>query len=288
MFNLFTFILIFLISPLVFGETYQFELKGSYKLESSVKKPVKFSLRWSEENGDIIGTYSDDYFARFAEVSGEGSYLGRTFIVKFPKEKKGVRSITILSSVARKPKTGTTIPISLITRDIKGNPLSTVESKTAFNVLSHQTVAQLQEENPCSNNFGSLTGFCGIYAGLLAEESDSRNRCNLLFADAARLELTEEGMVYLHLGEVNELIRTPGHAIGRIPVNPDDTSIDLLTRVCGPLSGVNSSSTSCKRMHLQGDFSIERNEREFTGTYTISEEGTNMDCSYSMSMDRIQ
>lgn len=283
-----TFIFFFLLTPLVFGETYQYELKGSYKLESSVKKPVKFSLRWSEENGDIVGTYSDDHFARFAEVSGEGSYLGRTFIVKFPEEKRGVRSIIILSSVARKPKTGTTVPISVITRDIKGNPLTTVEARTAFNVLSRQTVAQLQEENACADGFGALSGFCGIYAGLLAEESDRRNRCNLLFADAARLELTEAGMVYLHLGEVNEIINTPGHAIGRIPVNPENTSIDLLTRVCGPLSGVNSSSTTCKRMHLLGDFDIEGNDREFTGTYTISEEDSNMECRYSLSMDRLQ
>lgn len=288
MLKLFTFFFIFVFSHLGFAEIYQYELKGSYKLESSIKKPVKFTLRWSEDKGDIIGSYSDDYFARFAEVSGEGSYLGRTFIVKFPEEKRGVRSITLLSATTEAPKTGTTVPVSVITRDVRGNPLSTVETKTAFNVLSNQTVAQLQEETACTEGFGVLSGYCGIYAGLLAEDRDRRNRCNLLFADAVRLELADSGMVYLHLGEVNELINTPGHSIGRIPVSPEDRSIDLMTRVCGPLSGVNSSSESCKRIHLNGDFSMEGNDRKFEGTYTITEEGTNMSCLYTLSMNRQQ
>lgn len=288
MLKLFTFFLVLFFTHLSIAEVYQYELKGSYKLESSVKKPVKFSLRWSEENGDIVGTYSDDYFARFAEVSGEGSYLGRTFIVKFPEDKRGVRSITILSAVSKDAKTGTSMPVSVITRDTRGNPLMTVESKTAFTVLSKPTVAQLQEETSCSEGFGALSGYCGIYAGLLAEDRDSRNRCNLLFADAVRLELSDSGMIYLHLGEVNELINTPGHSIGRIPVNPENRSIDLMTRVCGPLSGVNSSSESCKRIHLTGDFSMEGNDRQFEGSYTISEEGTNMSCLYTLSMNRQQ
>lgn len=283
-----TFILSLSVFSIAFGETYQYELKGAYKLESSVKEPVKFSLRWSEENGDIEGTYSDDHFGRFAEVSGEGSSIGRTFIVTFPSEKKGVRSITLLGPVAQNAKTGTTVLLSVITRDTRGNPLTTTETKTAFNVLSNKSVAQAQEESNCTDGFGELAGFCGIYAGLLAEESDRRNRCNLLFADAVRLELSEAGMIYLHLGEVNELINTPGHSIGRIPVNPESNSIDMLTRVCGPLSGVNSSGTSCKRMHLEGDFDVEGNGRQFEGSYTITEEGSNLTCRYSLSMNRQQ
>jgi hypothetical protein len=288
MLKAFILILIFSLSSFVFGENYQYQLKGTYKLESSVKEPVTFSLKWSEENGDISGTYQDNYFTQKEEVDGFGSRLGRTFIVEFPQAKKGVRSITLLTAVPADAKAGITVPVSVVTRDKIGNPLSTVESKTAFNVLKKPAVAQLQEEESCVEGFGALAGYCGIYAGLLAEESDSRNKCNLLFADAVRLELTEAGMLYLHLGEVNQLINTPGHSLGRVPYNPENESIDMLTRVCGQLSGVNSSRLTCKRLHLLGDFNQEGNDREFTGTYTISEEGSNFSCSYSMTMTRRQ
>src|SRR5690606_33449031 len=151
----------------------------------------------------------DDHFSQVAKVEGTNSPLGRTFLVTFSQTKLGVRSITILSSGAGIPKTATTMPVSFITRDPNGSPLTTTKAETSFQSLSESRIAQLEEESDCREGFGELTSYCGIYAGILAEQSDRRNRCNLLFADRVRFELTTEGMVYLHLGEVNELINTP-------------------------------------------------------------------------------
>lgn len=279
-------IFLILIPSMLFAETYQYSLQGTYKLDSSRQKPVNYTLKWSEENGRINGNYTDDYFAKNAGVSGEGSDIGRTFTVKFPAVKGGVKSLTILASVVKGKATATTVPISIVTRDGVGNPLTTSKATANFITTSYSSVAQLQEENVCTEGFGVLAGYCGIYAGLLAEEQDRRNRCNLLFSDAVRLELNSDSTVVLHLGEVNALITTPAHSIGRLPVNPQKSSVDLMSRVCGPLSGVNSSSDSCKVLHLRGNFSTVRESKRFTGTYTISEEGTNNICRYSLSMDR--
>ncbi len=145
---------------------------------------------------------------------------------------------------------------------------------------------QAQVESICTEGMGELAGFCGIYAGLLAEEQDPRNRCNLLFADAVKLELAADSTVILHLGEVNELISTPGHVIGRLPVNPQKRTVYLISRICSPLSGFNSSSGTCKILHLTGGFSRERDRVHFAGSYTIREERTNNSCRYGLSMDR--
>jgi hypothetical protein len=269
------------------GETFQYELKGDFK-KSGQEKRVTYSLRWSEENGHITGIYSDDYFSRRSEVRGEGGDLGRTFIVAFPQKKDGVRSLTILSSLVKKTDTATSVPISIVSRDEKGNPLTTLKTSANFSTTSYRTVAELQEENRCTEGFGVLAGFCGSYAGMLTEERDRRNRCNLLFADAVRLELTEEGMLILHLGELSEIAETPIHTIGRIPFNPQKNSIDVMTRFCGPLSGLNMSGESCKVLHLSGDFSRNKDNLHFSGNYQITEEGSNNVCLYGLSMDKVQ
>lgn len=270
------------------AETYQYLLKGSYKLDSSRKDPVNYSVKWSEENGRISGVYSDDLFAKSASVSGEGNESGRTFLVRLPEEKGGVKSMMILASIAKSSQTAVSLPVSIITRDKAGNPLTTVKSTSQFSTTDYRSVAQLQEENRCSEGFGVLAGYCGVYAGLLSEEQDRRNRCNLLFSDAVRFELSSDGTMILHLGEENEYVTSPGHSIGRIPFNPQKNSVDVMSRVCGPLIGVNSSSTSCKVIHLSGDFSTRKSIRHFSGTYTISEENTNNNCRYGLSMDRME
>ncbi|MFP5384804.1 MAG: hypothetical protein ACLGHN_01910 [Bacteriovoracia bacterium] len=287
MMKLLSLLMLFLFMPSAFAqkEAYQYQLKGSYKLESSKTEPVKYTMRWNEKDGEIKGTYSDNYFARFAEVAGERKATGRTFIVTFPELKKGVKSITIVGSV-EKEDDATTVPIGIVTRDLRGNPLTTTEAESSLNILNKPVVAQRQEDPECVGGFGMLAGYCGVYAGLIAEEVDRRNRCDLLIVDAVRLELTEEGSVLLHLGPVNELVQTPAHSVGRIPYNPLERSVDMIGRICGPLAGVNSSSTTCKRVHLIGDFYLEDNDRRFTGTYEITEEDTNLLCRYTLSMEK--
>lgn len=282
----FLFILFWFLLPQAFAQSYQYELKGFYRL-TSVKKPIDYILRWSEENGNVIGSYQDNYFGQSHKVTGQGDELGRTLSIKFKTPQKGIQSLVVLSSLVKDNETATTVPVSIIPRDPVGNPLMTVRGNAQFIITSLQTVAQLQEENSCIEGFGVLAGYCGLYKGVLAEEQDRRNRCNLLFADAVRFELGPDSSVILHLGEVSDLITTPGHAIGRLPLNPQKSGIDLMTRVCGQVSGVNSSNTTCKILHMTGNFSKKNDIAHFEGKYKITEEGTNNSCLYSLSMDKL-
>lgn len=278
-------LLFLVLTSFAFAENYPYELKGSYKLDSSNQKPVEYSLQWHEgRDGDIEGLYKDNYFTPSARARGEVSELGRSFYIELPGTVKGVSSLVLLTSKFGSNNAGTSQSVSVITRDTKGNPLTTAKAKSQFN-WRESMVAQKQEEN-CIEGFGLLAGYCGLYAGMIAEESDLRNSCNLLFADAARLELTTDSTLVLHLGEPNELVEPASHNIGRLPANPQKDSIDVLSRVCGPMVGVKSDSTHCKVLHLTGRFFVQRGAKHFTGTYTISEEGSNKSCRYGLSMDK--
>lgn len=260
-----------------------YQLKGSYKLQSSDKRPIEYTLRWNENKGKITGEYSDNFFIDSAEVRGEEGDLGNNFIVELPSLKNGVKSITLLSGEVKADKTGTTVPVSVVTRDRRGNPLTT--SKTSSTFVSRTVVAQKQEERPCQEGFGSLAGYCGIYEGLISEFRDRRNKCNLLFASAVRLELAEDQTLILHLGEVNEIVSIPYHVIGRLPSNPENRSVDVMSRSCRPLQGVNVRGDACKQLNLTGTFSQEGANKHFSGSYSIKEEGTNNICQYTLSMD---
>lgn len=276
-----------MLTSLARSQSYENELKGTYKLQTTKKTAVNYSLKWSETNGVIEGIYSDNHFTKLAQVSGEGGTLGLTFIVKFPVSLQGVQSITLLGPHAKEKKKSFSIPVSIITRDESGKPLATVKTNSQFFVKSTvPVVAQLQEDSECQRGFGVLAGYCGIYNGIISEKEDRRNKCNLLFAEAVRLELSNDSTVILHLGEVNEFINTPGHSIGKIPTDPQKNNIDIMSRVCAPLSGVNSTSGSCKVLHLTGTFSLVRDFRHFEGKYEIKEEGSNVSCSYTLSMDK--
>lgn len=279
-------LLISLFSSSLIAQSFEFEVKGSYMLQSSRNKPIEFSLRWSELNGIIDGKYSDNYFAKNAPVTGEETSVGRTFIVKFPEASQGVKSITILGPLSRPSKTAAALPLSVVTRDVIGNPLTTVKADSQFLSIGNRRIAQLQEDSECVDGFGVLAGYCGMYAGMIGETQDRRNRCNLLFAEAVRMEVGQDSMVTIHLGDGNEFIQTPSHTVGRLPVDPQKNRIDLLSRNCGPLSGVNSSSGSCKILYLTGTFTTVRENRHFEGEYKIVEEETNNVCKYSLSLDR--
>lgn len=281
--NLFCFLLMFLFSFGALARAEQYALKGSYQLDSSVNKPVEYMLTWAEEEGKIEGSYSDNYFTKNAVVSGEDTKQGRNFKIVLPAVKRGVGSMTILTSDAGLQKAGTTIPVSIITRDAKGNPLTTTEVKG--NLSQTRIVAQKQEEE-CREGFGALAGFCGIYEGLIAENVDRQNKCNLLFADAVKLELDPAANLTLYLGPVEEIFTTPGHLIGRIPSNHASNRIDVMSRSCRNLPGVDSKNDFCKRLNLLGRFTVVGNRKHFNGTYTIYDEGTKNTCTYTLSMDQ--
>lgn len=278
------FLFIYALSFSVFGQdAFQYQLKGSYKIKTSDKRPVEYTLRWREDKGKITGDYSDNFFIDKAPVKGDEGELGRNFIVELPFMKNGVKSITFLSSEVKSDRTGTQVPVSIVTRDRRGNPLTTARAMSNFITL--YSVAQKQEEKPCQEGFGVLSGYCGVYEGVISEYQDKRNKCNLLFSSAARLELTQDQTLILHLAEVSDLVTIPSHIIGRLPADTQSQSIDVMSRSCRPLEGVNVRGDACKQLNLTGTFSIEGANRHFAGSYTIKEEGTNNICQYTLSMD---
>lgn len=278
-----TIFIILLFSLSAFARSEQYQLKGSYQLNSSINKPVKFSLSWAEEDGQIKGVYSDNYFAKRADVIGEDGKEGRTFKVVLPEVKRGIQSINILTSIADVKEKSITIPVSIITRDAKGNPLTNAEVQG--NLSQTRMVAQRQEEE-CREGFGALAGYCGVYEGLIAENVDRQNKCNLLFADAVRLELDPAANLTLYMGQVEQIFTTPGHLIGRVPSNPGSNRIDVMSRSCRNLPGIESKNDFCKRLNLVGQFTMVGQRRHFAGTYTIFDEGTKNTCSYTLSMDQ--
>lgn len=279
----FLFLALLLFSFTALARSEQYLLKGSYMLDSSLNKPVEFSLVWAEDDGEIKGHYSDNYFTKRADLTGDDGKEGRTFKVVLPDVKRGVRSLNILTSVAGATKAGTTIPVSVITRDANGNPLTNAEVKG--NLSQTRMIAQRQEEE-CREGFGALSGFCGIYEGLIAENVDRQNKCNLLFADAVRLELDPAANLTLYMGQVEEIFTTPGHLIGRVPSNHGSNRIDVMSRACRNLPGIESKNDFCKRLNLVGQFTVTGNRKHFSGTYTIFDEGTKNTCSYTLSMDQ--
>lgn len=278
------YIILLLFSLNIFAQdAFQYQLKGSYKLQPKDKGRVSYTLRWSEDKGKITGEYSDNFFIDSVSVRGEMGDLGRNFIVELPSLKQRVKSITILAAEIKSEKNGASVPVSVVTRDRRGNPLTT--SKSESNFVTLYSIAQKQEERPCQDGFGALEGYCGVYEGLISEYRDRRNKCNLLFASAAKLELTEDQTLVLHLGDVNGVVNSPYHVIGRLPSYPESRSIDVMSRSCRPLQGVNAPGDACKQLNLTGTFSVEGTTKHFAGSYTIKEEGTNNLCQYTLSMD---
>jgi hypothetical protein len=281
--KLFSFLFLLVISTALFAQPYRYQLKGTYKLDPKDKSTINYSLEWNEEDGKIMGLYHDNYFIDSSEVMGEEGDLGRNFTVKLPNERKGVRSITMLISAIKDVRPTSSIPVSVVTRDAKGSPLTTTSAQS-FLMTTSLSIAQKQEET-CQEGFGSLSGFCGIYGGMITEEQDRRNKCNLLFADGVKLELSNDSSVTLHLGEPNQLIQIADHEIGRLPANPQTRKVDVMSRSCRPLQGVNAPGDTCKRLNLRGEFSGEGSGRTFRGVYSIHEEGTNNYCAYRLSLD---
>lgn len=275
-----------LLSFQAFAQNQKYQLQGTLGEDRASKTKISFTLSWNEIDGKANGTYKDNFYADSAPMKGIVGELGRIFVVTFPKEVKGVRTISFLSSDMRGNKGSALIPVSVSLRDEKGTPVKTTAVEA--NLIGGETnvVAQRQEDQPCQDGFGDLAGYCGAYTGMLSEELDTRNKCNLLAFNNARLLLDENAEVGLVLGEPSEIIDTPVHRIGRLFRNPASMSVDLLSRSCRSLPGTNFSSDDCKRLGLTGTFNTVNKTRHFTGQYTITNERTNESCRYTISMDQ--
>ncbi len=284
-----------LLSLGVFAEEPKYQIKGSLGANPEDKnKNIDFTLTWSEKDGKLSGTYEDTYYSPRVPIRGITGPLGRIIVIPLPEVSKGIKTISFLGSDLKTPKDSTKIFLGTVIRDEKGNPVKsrTVEGNLA--VLAPPappkpappSVAQRQEEAPCREGVGLLAGYCGDYAGMLTEEEDTKNKCDLLKNTNAHLLLEDSAEISLVLGTPNAVVENPTHRIGRVRFDPENTDVDVMSRSCRPIEGTTFKGDNCKRLALIGSFSQNENTRHFAGTYTIVDENTNESCRYSLSMDQ--
>jgi hypothetical protein len=255
-----------------------------YVLKGSLDKNVQFTLVWSEYEGKVTGTYEDNFYTKQIPMRGVAGDLGRILLVTLPKENKGVRTISFLGTDLKGTKGSALVPVSVVLRDDTGRPVKTTSIEGNLTGMTQTVLAQKQEEANCQEGFGDLAGFCGVFSGMLTEDADVQNKCNLLSYNNARIILNEQGEIILSLGEVNNVVETPSHKLGRIPANPESTNVDILTRTCRPLTGTSFRGDNCKRLNLIGYFSITNRGKRFSGSYILTDEKTNQTCRYTLSM----
>lgn len=266
-----------------------FKLKGSYHFRNGEKNPVSFNLRWVEKEGKITGFYSDNRFTDQALVTGVTTDNGRTFEIILPQANSGLKSFSLLTSSVTASDTGKQIPLQLVTRDVKGNPLTTAKFQAQFTeITSRSDSVQAQEARPCTEGFGEMAGYCGRYGGMVSEDFDSGRVCDFLTTKNLRLEVDNEANVIFHTDQPGERHVSQDHLIGRIPSDSSSRTVDLMSRHCRPLPGTNFPGDDCKRINLIGTFVKRNGNPHFTGTYSIIDEKNDRSCRYSMTFDRIE
>jgi hypothetical protein len=273
-----------LMSTQLFAQDQSYELKGNLG-NTSGKKPVEFTLSWTEKEGIARGYYKDNYYGSTDLVKGITSDLGRIFLVTFPKETHGARSLMIVGPEIKDQKEEMKVPVSLIARDDKGNPIRTMPLNAKL-APSKTMPAQAQETQPCGDDFGELAGVCGIYAGITNEERDINKRCDLMAENALRLGISDNGSVVILMGPGSEIVETPAHNVGRLPANAASRRVSVINRECRPLAGTTFAGDDCKLLDLSGEFTEEKGRMHFSGTYTITNEKNRETCRYRFSLDQ--
>ncbi len=276
---------LFLLSKSLFAAPYQ--LKGSFFYKAGEKTPVSFNLRWVEQNGRAIGFYSDNRFTERSAMTGVVTDHGRTFEIVLARADRGVKSFSFLTSSAEAEAIGKNMPIQMVTRDDQGNPLSAAKFEAKLTEIKPQETAQAEEAPPCTEGFGQLEGVCGLYGGMVSEETDTNKMCELDTPQNLRLEVDNQANVILHTSAPGDRNGVNDHLIGRIPSDTESKSVDLMSRHCKPLSGTRFPGGNCKRLNLMGRFNSRNGTEHFIGTYSIIDEKTDRSCRYSMSMDLV-
>lgn len=262
----------------------QFSLQGTYSVSSQSLSPtpINFSISWNETGNKIEGTYSDNYFSQSSPVTGSTETFGRTFNIVFPTPTQGIRSI--LMTTAQTGIINTTIPLTIQTRNPAGVPVD--NSSVNVSMTSQPYSPAASSTNACVLGFGTLTGYCGLYAGTISENHDPANRCNLLGPGSTRLELAIDTRLALFFNYQTTTSGVPVHRLGAIPPSPLNNNLNVSARNCGTLAQTNFSSANCQTMILTGAFLDLGGTRNFTGTYTITDETNKETCTYSMNLNR--
>ncbi len=277
--------LILVWSGYLFAQEQSYELKGKYGKNVPAKKTMEFNLSWTEKEGIARGFYKDNYYGSSDLVKGISSDLGRIFLVTFPRETQGVRSLMIVAPELKDQKEAKNVSVSFIARDATGNPIRTMPLSASL-APSKTITAQAQESRSCQDGFGKLAGVCGLYNGVTNEERDDKKRCNLMAENSLRLGVIENGSVVVLMGPVSEIVEAPAHNVGRLPADADSRRVSVINRQCRPLPGTTFPGDDCKLLDLNGEFTEERGTIHFTGTYSITDEKSRESCRYRFSLDK--
>jgi hypothetical protein len=276
-------IICFFISLSAFSQTYRFRLEGTYSLTPGTSPAaVNFTLQWNEFDTQIRGIYKDNYYSGSANVEGITSTGNRTMNVIFPDAVNGAKNITFLSSQTQ-PVNGA-MPLSITVRDASG---ATILTNNISGIMSSVNASNGPDGTLCSVGFGSLTGFCGLYAGTVTEGADANNRCNLVGDGSLRMELSTDKSVNIFLNYTNSIQGLPVHRLGAIPLTSLSPNIDQRSRNCGTLAGTSFFTGNCQSLQLTGSFNeTSGSGRTFTGTYTITDETSAETCTLSLNLER--
>lgn len=283
-----TYVLFLFLSISAFAQEFQYRIEGSFQTTAGPGTPgtpdtVNYSLSWNETSTTLQGLYKDNYFSQQGPniVSGTVESGGRTMNVILPQPVNGVRLLRFNVAGAN---TGST-SVRIATQDNVGRSIDTV-SNFALLSSNQAQVAAADDNDSCVTGFGALTGFCGIYNGVFNETSDFSNRCNLLTAGNPRLELGADTVLRLYLNYLPGSTPGSSHTIGTFIPSPQTTAINITSRFCAALPGVEFPVGDCKNLNLAGDFRNVESSYSFIGTYTIADEVTGESCSYDMSLTR--
>ncbi|HXH29367.1 MAG TPA: hypothetical protein VNJ01_01020 [Bacteriovoracaceae bacterium] len=274
-----TALLFIILSFSALGQNAQYELRGSFP-HPITKGPANFTMRWSETNGRIQGQYDDNASKGTVKVIGAKGDNSRIFRMAMPKNNT-LGAMTIITGEDTAGQTGTKIPVSIVTQDQKGVPLT---SNTTSATIVAMGPVQRQQEEGCQEGFGAVAGFCGVYEGMISENVDKSRKCTLNDGMNPSLQLDPEGNFILHAGPVSELVDSPIHRIGRLQTKPGSARVDVLSRECRPLAGIGFAGDNCKRINLIGRFTENNTRKRFVGTYSIVDEKTNASCSYQLTL----
>ncbi|HXH73911.1 MAG TPA: hypothetical protein VNJ08_03030 [Bacteriovoracaceae bacterium] len=268
------------------GDDFKFQMDGSFLRRGSPNDlPTRFSLKWNENKNQISGVYSDNYFATTeTTVVGLTRPEGRSFTVVLPDISRGAKTIDIQSQFASDGPISATFTI----KDAAGltSDFYTLAAIASTDPTVTEVADAADPEISCVVGLGTLTGFCGMYAGTVSKATDSSLRCQEL--TNARLELTPGGDFKLHLEEIFAL--TGGnfvHNIGSLNgAGPVTTMVSVSGRNCGDLMGTSFMVQNCQTLNLAGTFSNFAGVRSFAGTYTIRDNVNGDSCTFSLGLER--
>jgi hypothetical protein len=212
-------------------------------------------------------------------VTGTSGMNGRIFTVDFPRVIQGVSSLSITTNMTN--LMSGTAPVMIVMMDPSANSLGQYNVSAAVVVFSGAGPV----ESNCDIGFGALTEYCGLYAGRIQEMSDTSNRCNL--PDYGfRMELNTDAKFNLYFYYSDSTVGIPEHELNSLPTPPLTPTVNLTTRHCGTLVGTTFDANNCQALRLEGRFEDNAGQRRFRGTYMVTEEISNENCSYELVLDR--